>query len=116
MKNALWEALHDVRDDMFYTVNASIGAMGYVYDVRLPHGPSSGSVEIQFSMPHRGRPMFRYLADPVEVRLRKIVGVERVSTEECWDPAWTPDRMDDSAWTAMGFPLLGDESSHGGAS
>jgi metal-sulfur cluster biosynthetic enzyme len=104
-KKELWDALRDVRDDMFYTVHASIGSMGYVHDIRLPHGMASGDVEISFGMPHRGRPMYRYLADPVCARLRRIAGVGRVTVTPLWDPPWTPDRMDDDAWAAFGFPV-----------
>jgi metal-sulfur cluster biosynthetic enzyme len=66
---------------------------------------ASGDVEISFGMPHRGRPMYRYLADPVCARLRRIAGVGRVTVTPLWDPPWTPDRMDDDAWAAFGFPV-----------
>lgn len=104
-KKELWDSLRDVRDDMFYTVNASIGSMGYVHDIRLPHGMASGDVEMRFGMPHRGRPMYRYLAEPVCARMRLIAGVDRVTVTPQWDPPWTPDRMDDDAWAAFGFPV-----------
>ncbi|MSQ42685.1 MAG: metal-sulfur cluster assembly factor [Chloroflexi bacterium] len=106
LKQAIWDALRDVRDDMFYTVNANLHGMGYVYDLRMPDGLASGRVEMTFTMPHRGRPMYRYLANPAVARLKQVPGVRGVTVAPVWDPPWTPDRMDDDAWQAMDFPVM----------
>ena len=105
LKQSMWDALRDVRDDMFYTVDASLKGMGYVYDLRMPDGLASGRVEMTFTMPHRGRPMYRYLANPAVARLRQVPGVADVTVVPVWDPPWNPDRMDDDTWRAMDFPV-----------
>ena len=105
LKQSMWDALRDVRDDMFYTVDANIAGMGYVYDLRMPDGLASGRVEMTFTMPHRGRPMYRYLANPAVARLRQVPGVQDVTVVPVWDPPWNPDRMDDDTWRAMDFPV-----------
>ncbi len=106
LKQSMWDALRDVHDDMFYTVDANLNGMGYVYDLRMPDGLASGRVEIAFTMPHRGRPMYRYLANPAVARLKLVPGVQDVTVVPVWDPPWTPDRMDDDAWRAMDFPVM----------
>ncbi|NBT96139.1 MAG: DUF59 domain-containing protein, partial [Chloroflexi bacterium] len=105
LKQSMWDALHDVQDDMFYTVDANLAGMGYVYDLRMPDGLASGRVEVTFTMPHRGRPMYRYLANPAVARLRQVPGVQDVTVVPVWDPPWGPDRMDDDTWRAMDFPV-----------
>lgn len=100
LKAAIWAALREVPDDMFYTVDANVADMGYVYDVRVRHG---GDVEVLLTMPHRGRPQHRYLGRPIETRLNSVPGVRSVVVTPVWDPPWTPHRMTDEGWRAMGL-------------
>ena len=99
LKAAVWEALRAVPDDMFYTVDANVVDMGYVYDVRV----RDGDVEIVMTMPHKGRPHYRYLGNPMRARVRQVPGVRSVTITPTWEPAWTPHRMSDEAWRAMGL-------------
>ncbi|HEU5316535.1 MAG TPA: metal-sulfur cluster assembly factor, partial [Chloroflexota bacterium] len=100
LKAAIWDAMRAVPDDMFYTVDANVVDMGYVYDVRLRNG---GDVEILLTMPHRGRPQYRYLGRPIQERLASVLGVGSVIVTPVWEPAWTPHRMTDAGWKAMGL-------------
>jgi metal-sulfur cluster biosynthetic enzyme len=100
LKAAVWDAMGDVPDDMFYTVDANVVDMGYVYDVRVRHG---GDVEVLLTMPHRGRPHWRYLGRPIELRLAQVPGVRSTLVTPVWEPAWTPHRMSDAGWRAMGL-------------
>ena len=99
LKAAVWEALREVRDDMFYTVDANVVDMGYVYDVRV----RQGEVEVVMTMPHRGRPHYRYLGNPMRERVQQVEGVRSVTITPAWEPAWTPHRMSDEGWRAMGL-------------
>ena len=99
LKAALWEALRDVPDDMFYTVDANVADMGYVYDLRL----HDGAVEILFTMPHLGRPQYRYLGRPAAERLARVPGVRSVVLTPVWEPSWNPHRMSEAGWAAMGL-------------
>ena len=100
LKAALWDALREIRDDRFYTVDANVVDMGYVYDVRLRHG---GDAEVLMTMPHRGRPRYRYLGNRVAERLAGVPGVRRVVITPVWNPPWTPHHMTDAGWHAMGL-------------
>lgn len=103
LKEAVWAALRDVRDDMFYTVDANVVDMGYVYDVRV----RLDDVEVLMTMPHRGRPKYMYLGNPMKARLEQVQGVRSVVITAVWDPAWTPHRMNDAGWQAMGLDERG---------
>jgi metal-sulfur cluster biosynthetic enzyme len=100
LKGAVWEAMREVRDDMFYTVDANVVDMGYVYDVRVRGG---GDVEVVMTMPHRGRPKYRYLGNPIAARVARVPGVRSVVVTPVWEPAWTPHLMSDAGWRAMGL-------------
>jgi metal-sulfur cluster biosynthetic enzyme len=91
--------MREVADDMFYTVDANVVDMGYVYDLRL----RGGAVEVVMTMPHRGRPHYRYLGNRIEDRLRSVAGVRSVVVSPSWDPPWTPHRLTDAGWAAMGL-------------
>ncbi|HET7768455.1 MAG TPA: metal-sulfur cluster assembly factor, partial [Chloroflexota bacterium] len=104
LKTSIWNALREVRDDMFYTADANVADMGYVYDVRVRHG----EVEVLMTMPHRGRPKYMYLGNPIKQRLAQLPGVRSVTITPVWEPAWTPHRMSDEGWRAMGLHERGD--------
>jgi len=79
-----------------------------VYDVRLRNGDAGGDVEVLLTMPHRGRPKYRYLGNPLAARLAKVPGVCSVVVTPVWEPAWTPHRMSDAGWAAMGLDDRGE--------
>ncbi|MBI3974264.1 MAG: metal-sulfur cluster assembly factor [Chloroflexi bacterium] len=98
-KRAIWEALREVRDEMFYTVDANVVDMGYVYDVRL----RGDEVHVLMTMPHRGRPRYNWLANSMRRRLEQLPGVRSVVVDLTWEPAWTPNRLTDAGRRAMGL-------------
>ncbi|MBI3922203.1 MAG: metal-sulfur cluster assembly factor [Armatimonadetes bacterium] len=99
MKSAVWAALREVRDDMLYTVDANVVDMGYVYDVRV----RGDTVYVLMTMPHRGRPKFRYLGNSIRERLVQVEGVGEVIIDVTWEPAWTVNRLSDKGREAMGL-------------
>ena len=98
-KRALWEAMREVREDQFNTVDASLVDMGYIYDVRT-HG---NDVRVVMTMPHRGRPKYDFLAQPLRARLEQVPDVRSVVVELTWEPAWTPNRLTDVGRRLMGL-------------
>ncbi|MGH2353221.1 MAG: metal-sulfur cluster assembly factor, partial [Chloroflexota bacterium] len=97
-KRAIWDALREVRDEMFYTVDANVVDMGYVYDVRR----RGDEVYVLMTMPHRGRPKYNWLANPMRQRLEHLPGVRSVVIDLTWQPAWTPNRLTAAGRRAMG--------------
>ena len=99
LKRAIWSALREVRDEMFYTVDANVVDMGYIYDVRL----RGETVQVLMTMPHRGRPKYMFLGQHVRTRLERLPDVHSVVVDLTWDPPWTPDRLSDAGWGVMGL-------------
>ncbi|MBI2825238.1 MAG: hypothetical protein HYX69_11190 [Planctomycetia bacterium] len=107
LKPAIWKALREVRDEQFYTVDANVVDMGYVYDIR----ERNGTVRVTITMPHRGRPVYQFLAsqgggrvsEGIRERLLKLASVRDVVVDFTWDPPWTSARLSDAGRVAMGL-------------
>jgi metal-sulfur cluster biosynthetic enzyme len=100
LKALIWQALRDVKDAQFYTLDANVVDLGYVYDLRV----RGETVTVLISMPHRGRPVYAFIGDPIRERLLGIDGVREVLIDFTWEPAWSVARL-----TAAGRRTLGLE-------
>jgi metal-sulfur cluster biosynthetic enzyme len=107
LKSAIWEALALVQDEQLYQAAPSIVDLGYVYDVRV-----SGQVaEVLVTMPHRGRPVYRFLEDHgggrvsegIRERVLRIDGIRDVILRHTWNPPWTAARMTDAGRQIFGL-------------
>ncbi len=99
LKPALWAAMRGVPDDMFYTVDANLVDMGYIYDLRV----RGEVVQVVMTMPHRGRPCYRYLGEPLRRKLLAVPGVREVLVDFTWEPAWSLARLNATGRAAMGL-------------
>jgi metal-sulfur cluster biosynthetic enzyme len=99
LKRAVWSALREVRDEMFYEVDANVVDMGYIYDVRV----RGETVTVLMTMPHRGRPKYGFIGNPIRERLLRLDGVREVVVDFTWEPAWTAARLTDAGRKAMGL-------------
>jgi len=108
LKPAIWKALRTVKDEQFYKADANVVDMGYVYDVRV----RDGQVIVIVTMPHRGRPVYQFLAAQgggrispgIRETLLKLEGVRDVVVDFTWTPPWTPARLTDTGITEMNMP------------
>ncbi len=101
LKAAVWEALREVKDAQFYTLDANVVDLGYVYDVR----GRGETLTVLLSMPHRGRPVYSFIGDPIRERLLGLAGVREVIIDVTWEPPWTVARLTAAGRRTMG---LGD--------
>ncbi|MDP6597929.1 MAG: metal-sulfur cluster assembly factor [Candidatus Poribacteria bacterium] len=99
MKEQIWQALRQVKDEMFYTVDANVVDMGYIYDLNL----RGDVVYILMTMPHRGRPKYGFMATPIRHRLLKLDGIREVIVDFTWEPEWTVARLTPAGRLAMGL-------------
>jgi metal-sulfur cluster biosynthetic enzyme len=99
LKARLWEALREVKDAQFYTLDANVVDLGYVYDVRV----REETVTVLISMPHRGRPVYSFIGDPIRERLLGLDGVREVIIDVTWEPAWTAARLTAAGRRTMGL-------------
>ena len=98
-KRAIWEAMGDVCEDQFNTVDVSLVDMGYIYDLQT-RGPE---IRVLMTMPHRGRPKYKFLAKPLRARLEALPDVASAIIDLTWEPAWNPNRLTDVGRRAMGM-------------
>ena len=105
LKEAVWAALKEVNDDQFMTVAANVVDMGYIYDLRI----EGDLVYILMTMPHRGRPKYNFIANPIRDRVLKVEGVRQCVVECCWHPAWTVARLSPTGRRIMGLDTIGTE-------
>jgi metal-sulfur cluster biosynthetic enzyme len=107
LKPAIWNALRDVKDEQFYKADANVVDMGYIYDVRI----RDGHVHVIVTMPHRGRPVYQFLAaqgggrisEGIRERLLKLDGVVGVVVDHTWNPPWTGARLTPAGRSEMGL-------------
>ena len=99
LKESIWDALRQVRDDMFYTVDANVVDMGYIYDVSVV----GDVVSVLMTMPHRGRPRFGFLVGPLREQLLELDGVRDVVVDCTWEPPWSVARLTAKGRAAMGL-------------
>ncbi|MCA9428594.1 MAG: hypothetical protein KC994_26185, partial [Candidatus Omnitrophica bacterium] len=57
LKDEMWAALRDVRDEQLYRIDANVVDLGYIYDLKV----RDGVAEVLMTMPHKGRPVYEYL-------------------------------------------------------
>ena len=98
-KRALWQAMREVPEDQFHGGHANLVDMGYIYDVQT----RGDDVRIVMTMPHKGRPKFNFIANPLRARLTQLADVGSVVVELTWEPAWTPNRLTDAGRQMMGL-------------
>ena len=99
LKERLWNALSELKDGMFYGVDANVVDMGYIYDLRV----RSGIVEVLMTMPHRGRPKYGFIGEPMRRRLLELEGVDEVVVRCTWEPPWSLARLSEEGRAAMGL-------------
>ena len=98
-KRALWQTMRDVPEDQFHGGKANLVDMGYIYDVRT----RGNDVRVLMTMPHKGRPKFNFLANPLRARLEQLADISSVVVELTWQPAWSPNRLTDAGRQMMGL-------------
>jgi metal-sulfur cluster biosynthetic enzyme len=88
LKRAIWEAMRETRDAMFYENDANVVDMGYIYDLRL----EDEVAHVTLTMPHKGRPKHGFLhrpgptpKTPLRNRLCEIDGVRDVVIHFTWE-------------------------------
>lgn len=106
LKRAIWDAMRETEDAMFYSTNSNVVDMGYIYDLRLEEDVA----HVTLTMPHKGRPRHGFIHRPgptkhvpLSNRLRQIDGVRDVVIHFTWEPAWTAARMTSQGRDNMGL-------------
>ena len=110
LKRQIWQAMRDCRAAMFYSNDANVVDMGYIYDLRLEEDVA----HVTMTMPHKGRPRHGFIHRPgptphvpMSNHLREIDGVRDVVVHFTWEPAWTAARVTARGRAEMGLEDVG---------
>lgn len=99
LKRRIWEALQEVKDPQLYTVDTSVVDLGYVCDIRV----RGDVVSVLVSMPHRGRPIYQFIGDPIREHLLKLDGIRDVIVAAAWNPPWSVARLTEAGERSLGL-------------
>lgn len=91
-------ALETLRDVIDPEVGLNIVDLGLVYGVEVV----GAALQVQLTMTTPACPLGEQIQREAEARLQTVAGVEDVTVELVWEPAWTPDRI-----SLLGKQLLG---------
>jgi metal-sulfur cluster biosynthetic enzyme len=80
-------------------IGISVVDLGLIYDVKV----DKDKVHIKMTLTTPGCPMFSYLTQDVQNKVKKIKGVKDVKVELVWDPPWNPDRMSKGVRKKLGL-------------
>jgi metal-sulfur cluster biosynthetic enzyme len=97
----LIDALRGVYDPCCADRDVSIVDMGVVEDVRA----TGGHVEVDLIPTTGWCPFVATMSAAIPDALRALEGVESVDVRVVWEPAWTPDRLSESARAKLSMPL-----------
>ena len=97
LRDRLTRALHRVVDP---EMALDVVELGLVYSVQAV--PQDARVRV--TMTSAACPVTEFIVDEIGREMRAELGEgARVEVEVVWDPPWTPNRMSESARTAMGW-------------
>ena len=97
----LIDALRAVYDPCCADRGISIIDMGVVEDVR----EAGGHVEVDLIPTTGWCPFVANMSAAIPEALRALDGVDSVEVRVVWEPAWTPDRLSESARAKLQMPL-----------
>ncbi len=91
------EAMKTVYDP---EIPVDIYALGLIYDIEVDN---EGAATIQMTLTSPGCPVAGTLPGTVESKARSESGATEVTVDLVWEPAWTMDRMSESAKLELGL-------------
>jgi metal-sulfur cluster biosynthetic enzyme len=89
-KQELWDALDEIPDPH---IPVSLVEMAMIYDVRV----DGSAVTVEMSYPCLGCPAYDMIQNDIESCLCVLDGVDDVTVEVVWDPAWSKEMLTENA-------------------
>ncbi len=91
-----WSRLHSVYDP---EVGINLVDLGLIYSV----ASDNGRLEITMTLTTPGCPMSDSMPPAVQRTLEAIPGVDEVSVDLVWEPAWDPERITEEGLRELGW-------------
>jgi metal-sulfur cluster biosynthetic enzyme len=92
----VYEALRECYDP---EIPVNLVDLGLIYDVKI----IDDWVGVKMTLTSPGCGMSGMISQNVRMRLLKIPGIKDADVRIVWQPAWTPERMSESAKQKLGF-------------
>jgi metal-sulfur cluster biosynthetic enzyme len=93
----------DVRDALTNVIDPELGLdfveLGLIYDIEV----EDSNVNVTFTLTSPGCPIGPQVAEQIDEFVGELDGVENVSSQMTFSPAWTPELMSEDAKFALGY-------------
>lgn len=96
-EDAIREALRTVYDP---EIGLDIVTLGLVYGISVSE---DFKVDVVMTMTTPGCPMLDVIVGGVESTLKALPEVSEVAVELVWEPAWTPERIEEHGRKSLGY-------------
>ena len=100
-KDKVITALRDCYDPCCRDQGISVVDMGLIEDVRV----NGKNVDIDIVLTSGWCPSVSILHEMMKERVGQCDGVDKVEVKVVWDPAWTMERLSDSARAKLTLPM-----------
>lgn len=81
-------------------IPVNIYELGLIYKVEIS---DAGHVDIDMTLTAPGCPVAQSFPGDIEAKVATVPGVESVTVELVWEPAWTRDQMSEAAQLQLGI-------------
>lgn len=102
------QILKQLREIIDPELHINIVDLGLIYDVRIIPTVGSGKneafdVEITMTLTSPGCPLSYVFEEWIPVAAKKVKGVQDVTINLVWEPAWDPEKISDDVKEEMGI-------------
>lgn len=98
----------DIREALRLVIDPELGEnvvdLGLIYEVTVDEG---GAAHVEMTTTTRGCPATAYLKEAVETAAWGTPGVHFAEVRLTYEPAWSPEMMNDDAKARLGFSGTG---------
>jgi FeS assembly SUF system protein len=80
-------------------IPVNIVDLGLIYSIKV----QKGHVEVQMTLTNPGCPVAGEFPGIIKSHLSDLKGIQKITVELIWEPAWTTDRMSQAAKLQLGI-------------